>query len=437
MHVVVVGGGLAGLTAACHLAEQGVDVEIFESNANVGGRVRSETVEGFTLDRGFQVLFPAYPAVQRELDVEALELQPFGRGVTLARQNHRSSLVDPTERLRGIVPTVFNRDITVRDLLAGYKLKRHITNSELPTPEEDEQSIRTFLQEWGFSPKFITAVAIPFFGGMTLDQSLESSEFILKYILHMLVSGSAAVPAAGMGAIPRQLQTRATNAGTTIRTSRTVTDVRVENDKLTVEVRKTALGDSQSQVQAGNELVFPDAVVVATEPQSASSLLDTPLPTDGVGSTTVHVSLPSHQRLDTGKYLLLNAENTQPVLIAPMSTVAPQYAPGDEQLLSAVFLGDLEQSDQALGEAVQSALTDWYPEHSFGGLSVLGVERIPFAQIRSPPGFSTDRPAINAPKGPVYLAGDYLQWSSIQSALDSGKQAAETCMSDFSVGPYA
>ena len=88
--VAVVGGGLAGLVAARRLAERGLDVSLYEASDRLGGRVGSDRRDGFVLDRGFQVLFPSYPAVQRELDLDALDLRSFPPGATLARPGERA-----------------------------------------------------------------------------------------------------------------------------------------------------------------------------------------------------------------------------------------------------------------------------------------------------------------------------------------------------------
>jgi len=106
-----------------------------------------------------------------------------------------------------------------------------------------------------------------------------------------------------------------------------------------------------------------------------------------------------------------------------MSTVAPDLTPGRKQLLSATFLGQQAESDERLAEEVQEALSSWYPENQFSNLELLATDRIDFAQFDQPPGFRSALPAADAPEGPVYLAGDYTRWSSIQGAMESGRVA--------------
>ena len=114
-----------------------------------------------------------------------------------------------------------------------------------------------------------------------------------------------------------------------------------------------------------------------------------------------------------------------------MSAAAPEYAPDDRQLLAATFLGEQEADDDTLGGTVRDALAAWYPENHFGELDVVGVDRVPFAQFAQPPGFRDDLPAVDAPDGPVYLAGDHTRWSSIQGALESGRAAADAVQGDW------
>ncbi|PSP68323.1 phytoene dehydrogenase [Halobacteriales archaeon QS_1_69_70] len=418
MHVIVAGAGLAGLTAARSLAAGGATVECLEAADRVGGRVATRTVEGFTLDRGFQVLFTGYPAVRREVDLEALSLRRFAPGATIAAPDHRSTLSDPLGDPAGAVPTLLNRDVTMGDKLRLFRLRRELAGRD---PEErfvgEETSIRRYLEQRGFSDGFIERFAEPFYGGITLDRSLSTSSHVFEYTFEMLAAGDAAVPADGMGAVPAQLRWRAETAGAAVETDRTVTGVATDGYGVVVET------DAASR--------SADAVVVATDPQAAADLTGVDAPSDARGCVTVHCSLPAHQQLDTGARILLNAAGDRPNTVAPMSAAAPEYAPDDRQLLAATFLGEQEADDDTLGGTVRDALAAWYPENHFGELDVVGVDRVPVAQFAQPPGFHEGLPAVDAPDGPVYLAGDHTRWSSIQGALESGRAAAEAVQADL------
>lgn len=424
MHVVVAGGGLAGLVAARHLAEGGADVELFERHDRIGGRVRTRTVDGFTLDRGFQVLFTAYPAARRELDYDALDLRAFAPGATIAWSDHRSTLSDPLGDPGGALPTILNRDVRTTDKLRLFKLQRELgqrDESDIFGPTDSdtgtEPSIRQYLADRGFSKPFVERFAEPFYGGITLDRSLETSSSVFEYTFKMLSSGETVVPAEGMEAIPKQLRDRAVAAGARIETSTAVRSLETGEDGVIVE---TDAGERS-----------PDAVVVATDPKTARELTGVRTPTEAKACTTVHCSLPAHQSLDTGSRILLNAADDRPNTVAPMSAAAPEYAPDGRQLLSATFLDVPAAEDNALFESVRDALDSWYPENHFGSLELVGVDRIEFAQFAQPPGFRTDLPAVGDPEGPVFLAGDYTEWSSIQGAMESGRTAAGAVMNEL------
>jgi phytoene dehydrogenase-like protein len=431
--VVVVGGGLAGLVAARTLADQDRDVTLFEQEGSVGGRVRSRTVEGFTLDRGFQVLFTAYPAVQRELDLDALELRSFKPGATIARPGQRSTLADPLGDPAALSASLFNREVSFRDKLRTLKLRRELTTQSVETAlAHDDQSIAAFLADRGFSARFREHFAAPFYGGITLDRSLSTSRAIFEYTFKMLSEGRTAVPADGMGAIPEQLAARARDAGVTIHTGTPVESVDHDGDSVNGDSGNGASGDGNTgdgdsgvTVTTRGETVTADAAIVATDPPTAKELTGVDaIPTATRSCVTQHFRLPATQHFTSGKRLVLNAADDRPNHVAPMSAAAPELAPDDEKLLSATFLGKQEQSDETLAEEVREALASWYPENQFSGLELLATDRIDVAQFDQPPGFRDSLPGVDEPEGAVYLAGDYTRWSSIQGAMESGREAA-------------
>jgi len=416
--VVIAGGGLAGLVAARRLAERGADVTLFERRDEVGGRVRSREVDGYTLDRGFQVLFTAYPAVRRELDLDALDLRSFSAGATIARPDHRSTLADPLSDPFSAVDSLLNPDVTLADKLRTLRLRWELGSGAADRRFRGrDESIRSYLARRGFSEKFIQNFAAPFYGGITLDRSLSTDAGVFEYTFAMLAAGKTAVPATGMGAIPAQLAQRAREAGATVETGTRVEGIEGETGEVTVET--------------AGETVAADAAVVATDPKSARELTGVEsVPTDARACVTQYFTTRHHRSLDTGKKIILNAAGDRPNQVAPLSSVAPEYAPDGRTLLSATHLGDPDASDDELATEVKDALVTWYPEHRFDELELFATDRIEFAQFDQPPGFRDSLPAVDAPEGSVYLAGDYTQWSSIQGAMESGGVAAETVASD-------
>jgi phytoene dehydrogenase-like protein len=412
--ISVVGAGLAGLNAARYLAIDDHDVRVLERDSDVGGRVRTRTVDGYTLDRGFQVLFTSYPAVRRDLDLEALNLRTFTPGATLARPGRRSVYTDPLRDPGGALGTISNPEVPLRDGLRLLRLRadlyRRGPSSFLPGPRE---SIEEYLRRRGFSESFLEHFARPFYGGITLDRSLSTAAGIFEYTFAMLSSGRIAVPAEGMAAIPDQLAQGARAAGAQIDTDVEVVDVEAASD------------DSGATVRTESGSIAADAIVVATDPATASDLTAIDgIPTAAKGCTTQYFAVEGDRGFANATRLVLNVAGQTPNHVAPLSGVAPDYAPADRQLLSATTLGITDRTDEELAEETTSTIASWYPEVSVDALSLLETDRIPFAQYAQPPGFQDGLPEPTAPDGPVVLAGDYTRWSSIQGALESGHQAA-------------
>ncbi|MFC7177257.1 FAD-dependent oxidoreductase [Halosegnis marinus] len=214
-----------------------------------------------------------------------------------------------------------------------------------------------------------------------------------------------------MGAIPEQLGARAREAGASIELGAEVAAVAPDGDRVTVET--------------AGETIDADAAVVATDPKTAGDLTGVATPTGAKACVTQHLSLPAHRDLRTGRRIVLNSADDRPNTVSPTSEAQPAYAPDDEQLFVANFLGEQDASDEELADEVRDAMASWFPEARFDDLELRHTDRVDFAQFPQPPGFRDDLPAPDAPEGNVVLAGDYTRWCSIQGSMESGKVAAD------------
>ena len=204
--VIIVGGGLAGLCAARTLHEHGVSFQLYEAADDVGGRVRTDEVDGFLLDRGFQVLLTAYPEAQRVLDYDTLELQPFYPGA-MVRSGGKFHLVgDPVRKPLDLWPTLFNPIGSVVDKVRVGLLRRRLCRMDgKQVFTGDDRSTTDYLEGEGFSPVMTERFFRAFLGGVFLDQDLRTSSRMFRFVFRMFASGPVATPRDGMGAIPAQL----------------------------------------------------------------------------------------------------------------------------------------------------------------------------------------------------------------------------------------
>ncbi len=204
--VIVVGAGLAGLVAARTLTQAGRHVLLLEASDAVGGRVRTDEVDGYLLDRGFQLYNPAYPEGRRQLDHDALRLRAFTRGVVLQHDGHRSKLADPREvprwALNGLSAPLGS--VRQRAALARY-LRRCATTRTTELTHQVDSSAQAALTAAGVAPEAVNDFLRPFLAGVFLEPELATSRRFLDVVLRTFVHGTPSVPATGMQQIPRQL----------------------------------------------------------------------------------------------------------------------------------------------------------------------------------------------------------------------------------------
>ena len=202
----IIGGGISGLIAARVLEEHGLSATIIEATDRLGGRVKTDVVDGYSLDHGFQVLLTAYPAAKKYLDFDALELQEFLPGSAIFKNGKQKIIGDPLRNLSLLLPTLFSGIGTVNDKLKILALNRRLRKKSIQNIfAEKEQTTRAYLKEIGFSEAIITNFFTPFFSGIFLENKLETSSRMFEFVYKMFGEGNAALPKDGIQAIPKQL----------------------------------------------------------------------------------------------------------------------------------------------------------------------------------------------------------------------------------------
>ncbi len=409
--VVIVGGGLAGLCCAKRLREGGVPSIVLEASDDIGGRVRTDRVDGFLLDRGFQVLLTAYPETQRQLDYRALDLRSFLPGALVRVDGRFHRVVDPWRRPIDALRHALSPIGSIADKARVARLRHRVVSGTLDRLwSRSERSTRTALVEDGFSDAMIDRFFRPFLGGVLLDPDLATSSRMFEFTFRMFALGDSCVPAAGMGAIPRQVA--ASSPPEAIRMNCRV--VQVADD---------------SVLLAGGERIAARAVVIAAEGDEAARLLGQPAPRTPRACTCVYFAAdaaPIDEAL-----LMLDGERSGPINnLAIMSNVAASYAPAGASLLAATIIGTATESDDRLMPSIRRQLKSWFGP-AVDGWRHLRTYRIPYAQPdQTPPALDPVARPVRVRPG-LYVCGDHRETASIHGAMRSGRRAAEACLEDL------
>ena len=203
----IIGAGVSGLIAAKVLENNGYSTIIIEASKTVGGRVKSDTVQRYQLDHGFQVLLTSYPAAKKYLDFKALELQELLPGATIFKNGKSQTIGDPLRNFSLLFPTLFATIGTFSDKLKILKLNNYLKKKSISdifkTPET---TTLTYLQTLGFSEAMLHDFFKPFFSGIFLEPNLETSSRMFEFVYKMFGDGLATIPKAGMHAISNQLK---------------------------------------------------------------------------------------------------------------------------------------------------------------------------------------------------------------------------------------
>jgi phytoene dehydrogenase-like protein len=409
--VVVIGAGLAGLRCALELQQAGREVLVLEATDGVGGRVRTDEVDGFRLDRGFQVLLTAYPEAQAVLDYDALGLCPFLPGALVRHGGRFHRVSDPWRRPADLVATLRADVGGLADKLRIARLRRDVRECSLAELfERPETTTHHRLEGFGFSDAMVDRFFRPFFGGVLLDRSLQASSRMFDFVFRMMAEGETTLPARGMGRIPEQLAARLKPG--TVRTGAKV----------------TWLVEGVAMLESG-ERVLADSVVLATDGPTSAQLTSAVRAPGWRGATCLYFAAPEPPLREP--VLVLDGEGRGPVnnLCVP-SAVSPQYAPTGQSLVSATVLGTTEGEDAALVEAVRIQLREWFG-NAVSGWRHLRTYRIPRAlPAQQPPALATPERPVRLSKS-LYVCGDHRDNASINGALASGRRAARAVLEDW------
>jgi hypothetical protein len=393
--VIVVGAGLAGLAAARELGRRGLRARVLEASDGVGGRVRTDRIDGVLVDRGFQLLNPAYPEVRRTIDVAALALRPFTPGVVIAGvdRDHDRLVADPRRLPSAALRTL--RDVpgtwAERVRFGSYAARLAVgdgTRVAASTPDTEVSALLADLGDLG------EQVLAPFLSGVLFDDSRAASRRFVDLLVRSFVLGTPSVPAVGMQALPDQL-------------------ARWSDVRLGVAVR----GVTATTVRTDDGELPARAVIVATDPATAAALVPgLEVPTLRSGTTWWHLADVPVDEIHRGMpVLVVDPQRRGPLVNSVVvSAAAPSYSPGRALVASTALGLDATEADvrRHLTTLHRVDTTRW---------ELVAEQRLPLTVPAVMPGDPLRRPAR---VGEVYVAGDHRDTASIQGALVSGRRVA-------------
>ena len=402
--IVVVGAGLAGLSAARRLHEAGRDVVVLEAADGVGGRVRTDIVNGYRLDRGFQVLLTAYPEFREQFDADALDMRCFAPGAMVWDGRRMSTVSDPFRRPLTAWSTALAPIGTFGDKLRVLRQRLRLQRAD---PKQllrgDDVSTVDALEAEGFTRRMIDGFFVPLVGGIQLDPTLRTSRRMFDVIQRSLIVGEVGVPNAGMGALSEQMASH----------------LPAERIHLRAVVEAVAPGE----VIVGGRAVSAERVVVATDGPAAARLLG--LPEVGSNPATC-VWFAAATPPITEPFVVLDASGVGPASnFAVMTNVAPGYAPDGSALIAAALPGVLDPDAEPVARRQAAAI--WGEQ--VDGWRHLRTDTIAHGQPTQRPPFSPkQRVALGDGR---FVCGDHRDTASIQGALYSGRRCADAVLASL------
>lgn len=398
--IYIVGAGVSGLIAARVLEDNGYSSVVIEATDRVGGRVKTDVINGFQLDHGFQVLLTAYPEAQRYLDFELLDLQKLLPGACIFKNRKQKVIGDPLKEMTLLLPTLFSGIGGISDKLKILKLNNYLKKKSISAIFSDKgQSTYSYLTDYGFSNEIISDFFKPFFSGIFLESQLDTSSRMFEFVYKMFGEGDVAIPKAGIEAIPNQLFQNLQH--TTFKFNTKVADIKEG---------VITLADGTS-IESHFTIIATDASKLVSNSKNLS--------VDWKSCDTLYFE--AERRAIRKKLIGLIVKEGSLINNIFYHTSLETIAKPNKELLSVTIIDNQNLSNEILIERVERELNE-----------LCGIDSCQFVKQYSIP---MALPKLNDPKcemlpsetcltPSLFLAGDTLLNGSLNAAMTSGERAA-------------
>ena len=396
---IVVGAGISGLSCALELEKNGYRVQILEKENHPGGRVHSDVINGYILNRGFQVLQTGYPETKRLLDYEKLELCNLDSEVWIMNNNKIKKLYDPVQNPSNLLKAAFSNVGTFQDKLRLLQLRQSTTSrSTNKIFQENETTSLEQINNYGFSESIINEFFKPLFGGAFLDNELDTTSRMFNFVYKIFSIAPIAIPKYGMKSIPEQLEAKLES-----KISFNTNVVKLDNKNVFLE----------------NETLSADAIVLAANHDSAKKLIPS-IDEISWNSTSCYYFVADSPPFSS-KVVLLNGNNRGEInnVFVP-TNISKAYSPNNKSIISVSTIG-LNNNESE----IRNELNNWFGNQT-EDWKLLHTYHIEQALPRmSVPSVSHSQ-YVNG----IHMCGDYLTSSSIHGSMHSGRMTANQIIAD-------
>ncbi|MDI1318060.1 NAD(P)/FAD-dependent oxidoreductase [Flavobacterium sp.] len=404
--ITIIGAGISGLTAAVYLHKKGFKVQILEASDRAGGRIKTDLIDGFRLDKGFQVLLTEYPEAKAVLDYEKLNLKRFLPGATVLYENGQFEIADPFRRPSALFSTVFAPVGTLKDKMNTFFLKNKlvkITVSNIFKQTETETILQ--LKKYGFSTKMIDRFYKPFFSGIFLENELKTSSNMFDFVMKMFSEGDAALPELGMEEIPKQLVAM------------------LPENSIQYNVKVNAIENNKISCENG-KLVETDTIIIATEAIGFASNYIPKSKQNFHQVTNVYFEAKIAPTKKAVVVLNAAANKKWVTNLTVITNVSKKYAPDDRILISVSLNGNPTIDDETVAKNMKLELKNWYG-NQVNDWKMIKTYRIQYAL---PNQEKVTNEVLNTElqlDKNLFICGDHLMNGSINAAMKSGRLVAE------------